>query len=115
MTHIFAEYADGYVHSEQDHGDVSPYNPTKNIFNDILEKRPEAEHGRLVRFSLVHGDKLYSVDWVGLPDNARPIRFKQMSLTAHADGSSETEITGVDFGYQYTDEDGQNVQEVVTL
>jgi hypothetical protein len=116
MTYIEAEYEDGYIHSEQAYKDISPYNGTSNIFNDILEKRPEADHGPLVRFSLYHGDHKYSVNWRGLPDNARPIRYKHMRLERNmATGEQHTYMDGVDFGYQYTDDAGTNQQEIVNL
>jgi len=111
---IEAEYVDGYVHREDDQ-DHSPYVSGKNIFNDILEKRPEAAHGKMVRFSLVTENETYSVDWTTLPNNARPIRFKHMEADSIGGEITDVRIVGIDFGYQYTDENGANIQEVRTL
>ena len=112
QPYIEAEYESGYVHREtpEDH---SPYVLGKNIFNDILEKRPEPIHGKMVRFSLVTEETTYSVDWTQLPDNARPIRFKQMERD-NVDGQwvGDARITGIDFGYQYNDADGKNIEVV---
>lgn len=113
QTYIEAEYSDGYIHSEEQLNDISPYEPTRNIFYDILNKLPEVEHGRMVRFTLFHDNMRHDIDWRDLPDNARPIRFKNMQR--HASGTSwlgPAEIVTIDFGYQYTDENGNNVQEV---
>jgi hypothetical protein len=85
-----AEYEDGYIHSETDFNDISPYTHKHNIFNDILEKRPEAEHGRLVRFSAYWKDNRYDVNWLDLPDNARPVRFRHGYHTLHEDGTEES-------------------------
>lgn len=116
MTYVEAAYADGYTHSELELNDVSPYVAGRNIFNDILEKRPEAEHGRMVRFSLVHELNRYDIDWSTIPDNARPIRFKHMRMDFDVtNGSTYTYLDGIDFGYQYNDENGQNVQRVMKI
>lgn len=115
---IEAQYADGYIHSETELDDTSPYLPdTANVLNDILEKRPEAEHGRLVRVSCFYLNRRYDIDFTELPDNARPIRFKHMERDMTSDGSfvSEVRMTGIDFGYQYTDEEGKNIQQVEVL
>lgn len=115
-TYIEAEYKDGYVHRE-DEQDHSPYVSGKNIFSDILEKRPEAAHGPMVRFSLVTPGKSYDIDWTTLPESARPIRFKHMERdTDIATGETgETRLVGLDFGYQYNDESGENHQEVISV
>ena len=110
--YLEAEYQDGFVlrEDEQDH---SPYDAGRNIFHAILNKRAEAVHGPMVRFSLVGPETTYSIDWTLLPDNARPIRFKQMEHERNvATGETDIRCTGIDFGYQYTDTNGQNVQEV---
>lgn len=114
---IEAEYSDGYIHSETVLGDVSPYLADKNIFNDILEKRPEAAHGPMVRFSCYYQNFRYDVNWSGLPANARPIRYKNMQRHFQQDVGwiGEAEILSIGFGYQYTDEQGRNVQEVREL
>lgn len=111
-TSCEAEYADGFILSETECGDISPYTGVNNTLNDILEKRPEAEHGKLVRFSVFYKDMRYDVDWTGLPDNARPIRFRDGYLIAHPDGSDERGWSAIRFGYQFTDENGKNVKEV---
>lgn len=122
---VEAEYEDGYTHSETELGDVSPYDPIRNILNDIIEKRPEAEHGRLVRFSLYHNDHRYDVDWTNLPDNARPIRFKHKRNVINerlqengewvTAGEPIEHLDSVDFGYQFTNDAGENVQEVIEV
>ena len=137
-TSCQAEYADGYIHDETTLNDVSPYGPyyeevqefddngvstgniitqevKKNIFSDILEKRPEAQHGKLVRFSIFYKDSRYDIDWRGLPENARPIRFRHGFATISQTGEQERGWSGIDFGYQYNDVDGKNHQEVQEL
>lgn len=110
---IEAEYSDGYIHSEDTYLDVSPYDPTCNILNDILEKRPEAEHGQMVRFSVYHSNRRYDIDWVELPENARPIRYKKMERDHNTDvWVDEARIVAVGFGYQYNDNNGKN-QEII--
>ena len=116
-TSIEAEYEDGYVHSETELDDLSPYAENMNVLNDILNKRPEADHGRMVRFSCFYQNNRYDVDWTQLPENARPIRFRH-GYSTMALGSGEildTGWTGVDFGYQWNDDDGQNHQEIMNL
>lgn len=113
-TSVEAEYSDGYVLSETEHNDVSPYDSNVNILRSIIEKHPEAEHGPMVRFSLFYKDAMYSVDWKTLPDNARPIRFRQGYNTLYGDGSMESGYSGVNFGYQYTLK-GRNHKEVLHL
>jgi hypothetical protein len=115
-TSCEAEYADGYIHNETLHNDVSPYNPEQNILRDILEKRPEAEHGKLVRFSVFYKDRRYDVDWRGLPDNARPIRFRNGNRSINM-GTGEQDFwwSGIRFGYQWNDETGKNHKEVREL
>ena len=110
-----AEYSDGYIHSETDHNDISPYTGTDNIFNDILEKRPEAEHGEMVRFSTYYKDQRYDVDWKGLPDNARPVRWKRYEHDYNGEFAGITRLVKVGFGYQWNDSSGRNIQEVVEL
>lgn len=110
-----ATYADGYILSETEHEDVSPFTGQHNILNDILEKRPEAEHGDLVRFSVYYKDARYDVDWNGLPDNARPVRWKRMEADSIGGTIVEVRIMKVGFGYQYNDSNGNNIQEVKEL
>lgn len=112
-TSVEAEYQDGFILSETEHSDVSPYTGKDNIFNDILEKRPEAEHGPMVRFSCFYKDHRYDVDWTTLPINARPIRFRTAQLEMEVSSGAETfSWLGVNFGYQYNDDDGKNIKEI---
>lgn len=115
-TSVQAEYEDGFVLDETTHDDVSQFVEGKNIFHDILNKLPEKEHGRLVRFSCFWKDQCHSIDWRNLPDNARPIRFRHGYHTRSLDGSfNESGWSGVDFGVQWNDESGKNQQEVIEL
>lgn len=114
-TSCQAEYSDGYILDETTFNDASPYVGGKNILNDILEKRPEAAHGRMVRFSVFYHDHRYDIDWTQLPDNARPIRFRDGFHHWFADGSELTGWSGCRMGYQFTDDFGRNVQEVREL
>lgn len=112
-TSVEAEYSDGYIHSESLLDDISPYDPTNNILRDIIEKRPEAKHGRLVRFSCFYKNRRYDVDWQTLPDNARPIRFKHIERDMRGgEWISEPRYVGLDFGYQYTDSNNKNIKEI---
>lgn len=117
-VYIEAEYESGYVHRE-DENDHSPYVRGKNIFDDLVHKRPESVHGKMVRFSLItnNGEEItrYDIDWTPLPDNARPIRFKHMEGDFLDGGLVESRLMGIDFGFQYTDENGRNVQEVMAI
>jgi hypothetical protein len=110
-----AEYADGYIHDETTLNDTSPYTGTDNILNDILEKRPEAEHGPLRRFSTFYNNQRFDVAWDGLPANARPVRWKRMEADSIGGEITEVRLVKVGFGYQYTDDNGRNVQEVQEL
>ena len=116
--HLEAEYESGYIHSNQ-HGDISPYalgtdgKLGPNILNDIITGRPETVHGKLVRLSFFKGDKRHNIDWRTLPDTTRPIYFRVMQLVRNVStGEQETTVLSHSFGYQYTDEDGKNHQEV---
>lgn len=116
---IEAEYESGYVHTDALQ-DISPYKPSKNIFNDILEKRPEPIHGKMVRFSLVLPEMpvpgeitKYDIDWTVQPANARPIRFKHMERDmVNGLWTGEARIVGIDFGFQYTNAEGKNIKEI---
>ena len=122
---IEAEFSDGFILNETELNDVSPHDSKHNILRDILEKWSEPEHGRLVRFSVFWKNARYDVDWTTLPDNARPIRYKKnensFNEEMQIDGTwvqvSEPiyKLVSIGFGYQYTDENGQNVQEVKEL
>lgn len=124
MHYLEAEYESGYVHSNQ-HQDISPYTKTvkvdgvptgENIFKDILNKRPEEFHGRMVRFSLVMPDNTYTIDWTKLPDNSRPIYARDVEQDfIGLEPSSPKRIKEIRFGYQYTDKKGKNVQEMETI
>ena len=114
-TSVQAEYEDGFVLDETKLKDISPYNEGHNVLRAILDKSPEAEHGKLVRFTGFWRGKRYDVDWTTLPDNARPIRFRHGFITRYQDGTQEQGWSGMDFGYQYTDDSGNNVQDVQEL
>lgn len=82
---IEAEYADGFVLSERKTKDQSIYIPMvdvdgvpsgPNTMNDVVERRPEADHGRMVRFSVYRKRKWHHWDWKTLPYSARPIRYR---------------------------------------
>lgn len=116
-TSVEAEYEDGYVHSETELDDVSQFEDGRNVFYDILERRPEADHGPMVRFSVYYQNQRYDVDWTQLPDSARPIRFRHGFSTMNVASGEilDSGFTGVDFGFQWNDEDGQNHQEILKL
>lgn len=107
-----AQYQDGFVHLE-DEQDKSLYKADGNVFHDIVNKLPEDDHGKMVRFSIVGKDTRYDIDWTKLPSNARPIYFRQMAQH-HNLGTNETmvECLSHNFGYQYNDSDGNNHKEV---
>ena len=107
-----AEYADGFILDETELEDVSPYDTDHNVFHAILNKLPETEHGKMVRFTMFWKNNQYDVDFSDLPDNARPIRYKKMEADFIGSVQTRREIMAVGFGYQYTDENGQNIQEV---
>lgn len=115
-VYIEAEYADGHIVRE-DERDVSAYEPGRNVFYDILNRLPEAEHGVMTRFSLVCRRWTYSIDWKELPENARPIRFKHVECDFEPGGQpvGDARMMRVDFGYQYTDAAGNNFQEVLQI
>lgn len=121
-----AEYEDGFILNETEQNDISAYVecplvdgvPTgPNTFDDILKKRPEAEHGPMVRFSVFFNYHQYDINWRDMPDSARPIRFRNKS----GDYNEETgemvniRLNWLRFGYQYNDALGKNVEEVMEL
>lgn len=115
-TSVQAEYEDGYILDETALDDVSQFVEGKNVFHDILNRLPEADHGRMVRFTCFWKNQAYHADWTELPDNARPIRFRHGYYTRTLDGShEESGWSGVDFGFQYNDEEGKNHKEVLEL
>lgn len=113
---VQAEFEDGFVLTE-DQSDQSLYEEGRNTFFDILHGLPEAEHGRMVRFSAITAKRTYSVDWRELWDvaNPRPIYYREMERDA--DGATG-EWLGPPralrhfFGSQYNDAFGRNVQKV---
>lgn len=116
-TSCEAEYEDGYVHSETELADVSQFEDGRNVFYDILEKRLEAEHGPMVRFSVFYQNQRYDIDWRDMPDNARPIRFRH-GFSTYDPNSGEVLASGfygVSFGYQYNDETGKNHKQIIDL
>jgi hypothetical protein len=114
-TSVEAVYEDGYILSETALHDISPYNPIHNVLRAIIDKEPEAEHGKLVEFAVYYKNQRFAVDWTTLPDNARPIRFRDGFMTLDNAGNEESGWSGCRFGYQYNDENGKNIQEVVEL
>lgn len=114
-TSIAAEYADGFILDETALGDTSPYTGIHNIFNDVLKKRPEAEHGTMVRFSVFYHNNRYDIDWTTVPENARPIRFRDMEQDSVGGQIIETRTVGCHMGYQFTDENGKNQQFIKEL
>jgi hypothetical protein len=123
MAHGFlvsATYEDGFEITERTDNDRNPYSPDGNTLTAILTHGPtEAGHGRMVRFSLIpeSGDGArYDIDWRPLweTDNPRPIYFRQMTQSISLDGSNDTGpvCQSHHFGWQHTDSDGANVQEI---
>jgi hypothetical protein len=115
-TSVEGVYADGFVLSETELNDVSPYNSEQNVLRAIINKDPEAEHGPLVLFSVFYNNARYDIDWTVLPDNARPIRFRDGNMSQNVDtGETSKWWSGCRMGYQFNDESGKNVQEVQEL
>lgn len=109
MTYLEAHYADGFIHSEKEMNDTSPYARGKNTFYDIYHGLPEDEHGKLTKLVLHHNCEVHTIDWTKLPEGARPIRFKHMERGFGVGGwTEEARIVRVDFGYQWTDKDGNH-------
>lgn len=108
-----AEYEDGFVLTE-DERDVSPYDEERNIFHAILTGAPEEDHGQMVRWSVIFGEKTFSVDWKELwsVDNPRPIYYRNMERSRSSDGSYDSGPMCLAhfFGYQYNNPDGSNFQ-----
>jgi hypothetical protein len=109
---IQAEYEDGFILDETDCNDISPHDSKHNIFRDILKKWSEPEHGKMVRFTMFYNNKQYNINWVGLPDNARPVRYKNIEQDSIGARIIETRLMKVGFGYQYTDKNGKNIEEI---
>lgn len=117
-----ATYESGYVHREMPE-DISPYDPTRNTFNDILNGRPtKAGHGRMTQFSLIpepeDGRKRWDIDWTQLwdLDDPRPIYFRVVARVWDYDLIPLDEGIALEhrIGYQYR-ENGRNVQEVIKI
>jgi hypothetical protein len=114
-TSVEAQYADGFVLSEHEHNDISPYNDTHNILRAILNKDPEQQHGKMVRFSVFYQNKRLDIDWTDLPDNARPIRFRNYSADFAESGKmANKQLNWLRFGYQAT-VSGKNIKEIIEL
>lgn len=99
---VEAEYESGYVHRE-DEQDHSPFVRGKNILFDIINRYPEKAHGKMVRFSLVgaNGDR-YDIDFSKLPDNAKPIYYREMQLQRNfSTGEQNLSCLKHYFGYEY--------------
>lgn len=116
-TSVQAEYADGFILDETQLNDKNPFDESDgNTFRAILNGLAVPEHGKMVRFSVFYHDARYDIDWTTLPDNARPIRFRDRSAYIDGDGNEGiTDWQGCRFGYQFNDENGKNIQEVQEL
>lgn len=116
-----AEYEDGYVHSETELDDIAMFKkadgePDGNVFRDILSKKIELIHGPMIRFSVFYHNARYDLDWRNLPENARPIRFRDRSAWKDTDGNTGvSDWHGCRFGYQWNDENGKNHQFIEEL
>ncbi len=125
-----AEYEDGFILSEKNdfhHTIYVPGNPTiGSVFGAILEKEPvKAGHGEMIRYSLVPDQwgsqytNRYDVNWKLLwkVENPRPIYFRRMisTLNLGTGGDSGPQCVSHHFGFQYIDENGQNVERVVDI
>lgn len=118
MSHgaiLEAEFEDGYVLTEDD-ADQSPYDEDRNVFHCILHARAEADHGRMVRWTMYLNGQEHTVNWKELWafDNPRPIYFRKMSREFNPESGWTGPATCHEhnFGYQYNADDGSNVQEV---
>ena len=111
-----AEYESGLILTETEQ-DRSPYEATENFFAAIRHgSATEAGHGAMVRFSLipVEGGERFDVDWTQLAGltNPRPIYFRRMASTINVDGTGDPSAycNFHGFGYQYNDENGENIE-----
>ena len=114
---IEALYQDGYLLSECEHMDISPFDPTKNVFNAILNMLPTAAHGPMVRFSVWFDAARIDVDWTQVPTSARPIRYKKMERDHNLEGIflGDARLMTVGFGYQYNDDNSKNIEVIQEL
>jgi hypothetical protein len=111
---IEAEYKDGYIHNEAELNDVSPYEPTRNILNDIINQRPVAEHGKMVRFTCIASGKRLDIDWADFPANAKPIYYRKMERKLNVAGEflGDAYATGHYFGYEFHDQNAVKHKEI---
>lgn len=112
---IEAEFADGFILNETQLNDISPYDSNHNILRTILNKWAEPEHGKMVRFSCFYKNLRHDVNWKLLPDNARPIRYKHWEQDSVGAVITETRLMKLEFGYQYNDETGENIEFIKEL
>jgi len=115
-TSCEAQYEDGYILSETALDDVNPFTNEGNTFTAILNNLAEADHGRMVRFSVFWQDHRYDIDWTAVPESARPIRFRHgYSTIDNNTGQVSSGWSGCDFGVQWNDNEGANQQEIIEL
>lgn len=124
-TSVEAEYEDGFVLSETEQNDRSAYIklelvdgvPTgPNTLNDIVNKRPEAKHGKMVRFSVFWKGERKDMMWAELPADARPIRLRDGTNVLDSNGQQTFGgFHACRWGFQYTDENGKNQQFIKEL
>lgn len=112
---VEAKYEDGYVHSEIKLSDCSQFIAGKNVFNDILEKRPEVIHGKMIELSCYYNKKKHSIDWTRVPSSARPVRFKKMKVKIVNGEIVNVGCIGLEFGYEYNDIYGNTQKEIMRL
>ena len=117
--YLEAEYESGFRLTESEIN-FNPYSTKGNTFTAMLDGSPtEAGHGQMVRFSLIpesgEGNR-YDIDWKPLwkVDDPRPIYYRKMqrSLVLDTGEDSGPSCNAHFFGFQYLNEDGENVQEV---
>lgn len=114
--YLEATYQDGFV-LKGTRSDVSSFVEGKNQFYDVIEGLHEKEHGKLVNWAVVGtAGTRYDLDMTHLPDNARPIFYREMErdLVVDNDGNIISEgtlrVMRTIFGAQWNDETGQNHQ-----
>ena len=108
MNYLKAKYQDGFILDEQKQNDVSLFDKKRNTFYDILNNLCEPEHGKLVELTLVLPDKISTIDWTTVPDNAKPIRYRTFEMNLN---TGEQSLLKTGFGYEYL-KDGKNVQKI---
>ena len=112
---VEAIYTDGFILDETANSDISPFSPEHNILRAIINKDAEAEHGPMVSFSVFYKNLKHTIDWTNFPSNARPIRFKHIEADTQGGEITEVRCMNVDFGVQFTDENGINHKEIMEL